>query len=175
MFSTGRSVHVHWTMSASAAEASSLAATGRSNVRSDGRVCTIRPGVNLENTVLPVPLKAGDAGRAFYYLLESAAGYLHISNGSMALVKLKEAEVLRKTKAIVTAHFEEATFFSLKGEVCCCMNHIKLAKKMIREALSLLERHFPWSSFAALIKSQVEKLPCATFVRRAASLPQEIR
>ncbi|XP_014816193.1 PREDICTED: LOW QUALITY PROTEIN: adenylate cyclase type 10 [Calidris pugnax] len=132
----------------------------------------------VESVLVPLArhcLAAGDAGRAFYYLLESAAGYLHVSNSHMALMKLNEAEVLRKTKEIVTARFEEAIFFSLKGEVCCHMNRLKLAKKMIRKALSLLKRHFPRSSLGAFIKSQVEKLPCAAFVRRAASLPQEIR
>ena len=34
-----------------------------------------------------------------------------------ALMKLNEAEVLRKMKATAIACFEEATFFSLKGEV----------------------------------------------------------
>ncbi|XP_074464875.1 adenylate cyclase type 10-like [Larus michahellis] len=41
----------------SAAEASSLAATWSSEARNDGRVCLLRPGVTLENTALPIPLK----------------------------------------------------------------------------------------------------------------------
>ncbi|KAM9593452.1 adenylate cyclase type 10-like [Morphnus guianensis] len=96
-----------------------------------------------------------------------------------ALMKLNEAEVLRNSlekKANVIARFEEATFFSLKGEVCWRMGHVKLAKKMLREALSLLGRQFPRTSTGAFVKSRVEKLPCATYVaRRASSLPQEAR
>lgn len=53
---------------------------------------------------------------------------------------------------------------------------MKLAKKMIREALSLLKRQFPQTCIGALVKSQVEKFQCAAYVaRRAASLPQEAR
>ncbi|KAK4809446.1 hypothetical protein QYF61_009701 [Mycteria americana] len=121
----------------------------------------------------------GDAARAFYYLLECAAAYLHVSNSYMALVKLNEAEVLRNSveeKANVIARFEEATFFSLKGEVCCHLGRMKLAKKMIREALSLLKRQFPRTSVGAFVESQAEELQCAAYVaRRASSLPQEAR
>ncbi|KAM9593456.1 adenylate cyclase type 10-like [Morphnus guianensis] len=73
-----------------------------------------------------------------------------------ALMKLNEAEVLRNSlekKANVIARFEEATFFSLKGEVCWRMGHVKLAKKMLREALSLLGRQFPRTSMGAFVKS----------------------
>ncbi|KAK4809479.1 hypothetical protein QYF61_014791 [Mycteria americana] len=121
----------------------------------------------------------GDAARPFYYLLECAAAYLHVSNSYMALVKLNEAEVLRNSveeKANVIARFEEATFFSLKGEVCCHLGRMKLAKKMIREALSLLKRQFPRTSVGAFVESQAEELQCAAYVaRRASSLPQEAR
>ncbi|KAK4809450.1 hypothetical protein QYF61_009705 [Mycteria americana] len=121
----------------------------------------------------------GDAASAFYYLLECAAAYLHVSNSYMALVKLNEAEVLRNSveeKANVIARFEEATFFSLKGEVCCHLGRMKLAKKMIREALSLLKRQFPRTSVGAFVESQAEELQCAAYVaRRASSLPQEAR
>ncbi|XP_063178079.1 adenylate cyclase type 10-like [Chroicocephalus ridibundus] len=41
----------------SAVEASSLAATWSSDAGNDGRVCLLRPGVTLENTALPIPLK----------------------------------------------------------------------------------------------------------------------
>ncbi|XP_052635419.1 adenylate cyclase type 10-like [Harpia harpyja] len=96
-----------------------------------------------------------------------------------ALMKLNEAEVLRNSlekKANVIACFEEATFFSLKGEVCWHMGHMKLAEKLLRKALSLLGRQFPQTSTGTFVRSQVEKLPCATCVaRRASSLPQEAR
>ncbi|KAM6336772.1 adenylate cyclase type 10 [Alca torda] len=132
----------------------------------------------VESVLVPLArhyVAMGDAGRAFYYLLECAAAYLHVSNSYMALMKLNEAEVLRKMKATAIAHFEEATFFSLKGEVCWCMRRLQLAKKMMREALSLLKRNFPRTSLGAFVKAQVEKLPCAAYVRRAASLLPEVR
>ncbi|NXF41816.1 ADCYA cyclase, partial [Nyctibius bracteatus] len=119
----------------------------------------------------------GDTAKAFYYLLECAAAYLRLSNNYMALMKLNEAEVLKKSaekKAI--ARFEDATFFSLKGEVCCQMGRRKLAEKMTREALRLLRRQVPDTSVGAFVKSKVEKLLGATYVpRRASSLPQETR
>ncbi|OPJ90555.1 hypothetical protein AV530_008720 [Patagioenas fasciata monilis] len=87
-------------------------------------------------------LAMDDAARAFYYFLECAAAYLHVSNNYMALMKLNKAEVLRNSlqDAKVIARFDEATFFRLKGEVCCGMGHIKLAKKIIRKVLNLLKR-----------------------------------
>lgn len=56
------------------------------------------------------------------------------------------------------------------------MGRLKLAKKMVRKALSLLKRQFPQTSVGAFVKSQVEKFQCAAYVaRRASSLPQEAR
>ncbi|XP_068264110.1 adenylate cyclase type 10-like [Nyctibius grandis] len=119
----------------------------------------------------------GDTARAFYYLLECVAAYLHVSNSYMALMKLNEAEVLRKSaekKAI--ARFEDATFFSLKGEVCCQWGRMKLSEKMTREALRLLKRQFPRTSVGAFVKSKVEKFLGAAYVpKRASSLPEEAR
>ncbi|XP_076219588.1 adenylate cyclase type 10-like [Aptenodytes patagonicus] len=136
----------------------------------------------VESVLVPLArhyMAMGDAARAFYYLLECAAAYLHVSNSYMALMKLNEAEVLRSSvekKVNVIARFEEATFFSLKGEVCCHMGRLKLAKKMIRKALSLLKRQFPRTSVGAFVKPQLEKFQCAAYVaRRASSLPQEAR
>ncbi|KAM6360701.1 adenylate cyclase type 10, partial [Pluvialis apricaria] len=136
----------------------------------------------VESVLVPLArhyMAMGDAARAFYYLLECAAAYLHVSDSDMALTKLNEAEVLRNSlekKASAIARFEEATFFSLKGEVCWRMQHTKLAKKMIREALSLLKRQFPRTSIGTFVRSQVEKLPWAAYVaRRASSLPQKDR
>ncbi|KAM6106964.1 adenylate cyclase type 10, partial [Phoenicopterus ruber ruber] len=114
----------------------------------------------VESVLVPLArhyVAMGDAARAFYYLLECVAAYLHVSNSYMALMKLNEAEALRnsvKKKAHVIARFEEATFFSLKGEVCCHMGRMKLAKKMTKEALSLLKRQFPRTSVGAFVKSQ---------------------
>ncbi|XP_074936355.1 adenylate cyclase type 10-like [Phalacrocorax aristotelis] len=148
----------------------------------DSGACSCECKAIVESVLVPLArhyMAMGDAARAFYYLLECAAAYLHVSNSDMALVKLNEAEVLRNSvdkKANVIARFEEATFFSLKGEVCYRMGRMELAKKMILEALSLLKRKFPRTTVGALVKSQVEKLQCAAYVaRRAASLPQEAR
>ncbi|XP_049653417.1 adenylate cyclase type 10-like [Accipiter gentilis] len=150
--------------------------------RKHSGTCSCECKAIVESVLVPLArhyVAMGDAARAFYYLLESAAAYLHVSNSYMALMKLNEAEVLRNSleeKADVIACFEEATFFSLKGEVCWHMGHMKLAKKMLREALSLLGRQFPRTSIGAFVKSQVEKLPCASSVsRRVSSLPQEAR
>ncbi|XP_074874611.1 adenylate cyclase type 10-like [Buteo buteo] len=150
--------------------------------RKHSGTCSCECRAIVESVLVPLArhyMAMGDAARAFYYLLESAAAYLHVSNSYMALMKLNEAEVLRNSlekKANVIACFEEATFFSLKGEVCWHMGRMKLAKKMLREALSLLGRQFPRTSIGAFVKSQVEKLPCASYVaRRASSLPQEAR
>ncbi|XP_074464819.1 adenylate cyclase type 10-like [Larus michahellis] len=132
----------------------------------------------VESVLVPLArhyVAMGDADRAFYYLLECAAAYLHVSNSYMALMKLNEAEVLRKMKATAIACFEEATFFSLKGEVCWCMQRLQLAEKMMREALSLLRRNFPETFLGAFVKAQVEKLPCVAYVRRAACLLQKGR
>eukprot|EP00075_Anas_platyrhynchos_P015019 XP_027304272.1 adenylate cyclase type 10-like [Anas platyrhynchos] len=77
----------------------------------------------IESVLVPLArhyVATGNASRAFYYLLECAAAYLHVSNSYMALMKLSEAEVLRNSMgktATVLDCFEKATFFSLKAEV----------------------------------------------------------
>ncbi|XP_075594672.1 adenylate cyclase type 10 [Balearica regulorum gibbericeps] len=146
----------------------------------DNGTCSCKCKAIVESVLVPLArhyVAMGDAARAFYYLVECAAAYLRVSNSYMALVKLNEAEVLRNSvekKANAIARFDEATFFSLKGEVCCHMGRTKLAKKMIGVALCLLRRHFPRTSVRAFAKSQVEKLPSASYdARRASSLPQD--
>ncbi|NWW83909.1 ADCYA cyclase, partial [Rhynochetos jubatus] len=149
--------------------------------KTDGKsnsTCSCECKAIVESVLVPLArhcMAMGDAGRALYYLLECAAAYLHVSNSYMALMKLNEAEALRNSveeQANVIARFEQATFFSLKGEVCCHMGYMKLAKKMIRKALSLLRRQFPKTSVGVVVKFCVETLPWA---RRASSLPQEVR
>ncbi|XP_074994612.1 adenylate cyclase type 10-like [Calonectris borealis] len=140
--------------------------------KTDGKsssACSCECEAIVESVLVPLArhYKAmGDTARAFYYLLECVAAYLHVSNIYMALMKLNEAEVLRNSvaeRAKVIARFEEATFFSLKGEASWRMGRVKLAKKMIRKALSLLKRQFPRTILGAFVKSQVEKLPCAAW------------
>ncbi|XP_040551086.1 adenylate cyclase type 10-like [Gallus gallus] len=117
--------------------------------------------------------------KALYYVLECAAAYLHVSNSYMALMKLSEAEALRssvKKERNAIDRFEEAIFFSLKGEVCSNVGCVKLAKEMSRQALRLLEKRFPRTRAGAFVKSLWEGLkraPQAT--GRASFLPQEAR
>ncbi|XP_065512968.1 adenylate cyclase type 10 [Caloenas nicobarica] len=152
--------------------------------KTDGKhdgICSCECEAIVESVLVPLPhhyLAMGDASRAFYYLLECAAAYLHVSNNYMALMKLNEAEVLRKSlkDPKVIDRFDEATFFSLEGEVCCRMGHVKLAKKTIRKALSLLKRQFPRTSIGAFVTSQKEKLQWPAYAaRRVSLLPQKAR
>ncbi|PKK20862.1 adenylate cyclase 10 (soluble) [Columba livia] len=90
--------------------------------RKHNGICSCECEAIVESVLAPLPhhyLAMGDASRAFYYLLECVAAYLHVSNNYMALMKLNEAEVLRKSlkDRKVIACFDEATFFSLKGKV----------------------------------------------------------
>lgn len=151
---------------------------------------------------------------------------------SKAFMKLNEAEVLRSSleeKRSAVDRFEEAIFFSLKGEVkrqwkgvqrhaarcfpcwqgiflpqpvpgpflqtrqdlgksstsaclplpvqvCRNMGCVKLARKMSRQALSLLEKHFPRSRAGAFVKSLWERMQqISQATRRASFLPQQAR
>ncbi|KAK2521054.1 hypothetical protein Q9966_013157 [Columba livia] len=149
--------------------------------RKHNGICSCECEAIVESVLAPLPhhyLAMGDASRAFYYLLECVAAYLHVSNNYMALMKLNEAEVLRKSlkDRKVIACFDEATFFSLKGKVCCHIGHRKLAKKTIRKALSLLKRQFPRTSVEAFVTSQIEKLQWPAYTaRRASCLPEDAR
>ncbi|XP_071886789.1 adenylate cyclase type 10 isoform X1 [Anas platyrhynchos] len=88
----------------------------------DSGKCSCKCEAVIESVLVPLArhyVATGNASRAFYYLLECAAGYLHVSNSYMALMKLSEAEVLRNSMgktATVLDCFEKATFFSLKAE-----------------------------------------------------------
>ncbi|XP_039341045.1 adenylate cyclase type 10 isoform X3 [Mauremys reevesii] len=101
----------------------------------------------------------GEYARALYYLLECAAAYLHLSNNYMAFSNLNTAENLIKSvdlRATVINQFEEATFYSLKGEVCYNMGQMDLAKKFIRKALILLNRRFPFNLIGVFFKTLLE-------------------
>ncbi|PKU33113.1 adenylate cyclase type 10-like [Limosa lapponica baueri] len=137
----------------------------------------------VESVLAPLAqhcLAVGDAGRAFYYLLESAAGYLYISNSSMALMKLNEAKVLRKTKATAIACFEEATFFSLKGEVkrgggLLPYELHKAGKENDQGGFEPARKALPPELLWSLHQVSGGEVATCRYVRRAASLPQEIR
>ncbi|XP_062457159.1 adenylate cyclase type 10-like [Rhea pennata] len=122
-------------------------------------------------------MAVGNDARAFYYLLEGAAAYLHVSDNYLAFRNLKKAEVLRTLvakKGNALACFEEATLLSLKGEVCYHMGQTELAKTMIRKALSLLKRKFPTTSTGAALQLVLEKSEHASHKKnRDSSVPQE--
>nr|XP_008176242.2 adenylate cyclase type 10-like [Chrysemys picta bellii] len=77
----------------------------------------------VESVFVPLArhcMAMGEYTRGLYYLLECAAAYLHLSNNYMAFCNLNTAENLIKSvdfRATVINQFEEATFYSLKGEV----------------------------------------------------------
>ncbi|CAI5776518.1 adenylate cyclase type 10 [Podarcis lilfordi] len=100
-----------------------------------------------------------DTPRAFYYLLESACGYVHLSNNYMAFTYLNTAELMLKSvspKQRNISLFEESVLHSLKGEVSYNMGQINLAKKLVKKALRLLKRSFPMTIIGAFFKSMVE-------------------
>nr|XP_025035392.1 adenylate cyclase type 10 [Pelodiscus sinensis] len=116
----------------------------------------------VESVFVPLArhcMARGDYARALYFLLECAAAYLHLSNNYMAFSNLNIAENLIKSvdfKATVINPFEEATFCSLKGEVCYNMGQMNLAKKFIRRALVLLKRRFPYILIGVVFKTVLE-------------------
>ncbi|KAM9129108.1 adenylate cyclase type 10 [Pangshura tecta] len=116
----------------------------------------------VESVFVPLSrhcMAMGEYARALYYLLECAAAYLHLSNNYMAFSNLNTAENLIKSvdlRATVINQFEEATFYSLKGEVCYNMGQMNLAKKFIRKALILLNRRFPFTLIGVFFKTLLE-------------------
>uniref|UniRef100_A0A8D1QL89 Guanylate cyclase domain-containing protein n=1 Tax=Sus scrofa TaxID=9823 RepID=A0A8D1QL89_PIG len=111
-------------------------------------------------------LVIGENTCAFYYLLEAAAASLDLSNNYMAFFYLRKASSLRgppsafsffKKHKVKICQFEEATFCSLRSEVCFNMGQITLAKKLARQALRLLRRSFPWTWFGVIFQTFLEK------------------
>ncbi|KAM9244797.1 adenylate cyclase type 10 isoform 2-T2 [Dugong dugon] len=117
----------------------------------------------LEIVILPLAhhfLALGENNKALYYFLEIASAYLILNDNYMAYVYLNEGERLLKTlrkEKSWSQTFESATFFSLKGQVCFNMGHMVLAKKMLRKALKLLNRVFPYTLFSLFLHTHVEK------------------
>ncbi|XP_023445832.2 adenylate cyclase type 10-like isoform X3 [Dasypus novemcinctus] len=111
-------------------------------------------------------LVIGETTCAFYYLLEAAAASLDLSDNYMAFFYLRKASSLLgqpsafsflKKQKLKICQFEEATFCSLRSEVCFNMGQITLAKKLARQALRLLKRNFPWTWFGVLFQTFLEK------------------
>ncbi|XP_064420120.1 adenylate cyclase type 10 [Latimeria chalumnae] len=117
-------------------------------------------------------MAVGNVEKAVYYLLETAAGALYLSNTFMALSYLIEAtSVLKSVKeknfAFGTAEiegkvkidkFEKACLFSLKGEVHFHMGEMSKAQFLLRKALKLLNRRLPQSIFEIPFKYLYEKV-----------------
>uniref|UniRef100_A0A8C4VNK0 Orc1-like AAA ATPase domain-containing protein n=1 Tax=Gopherus evgoodei TaxID=1825980 RepID=A0A8C4VNK0_9SAUR len=107
-------------------------------------------------------LMVNDRTRAFYYLLESAAASLYLSNNYMVTSGLQELSALAvfpclKRPKLKINQFEEATFCSLRGEVCFNMGQIALAKKLIKRALCLLHKGFSRTWLGAFFQSLLEE------------------
>ncbi|XP_062447259.1 adenylate cyclase type 10-like [Rhea pennata] len=116
----------------------------------------------------------GNDARALYYLLESTAACLHVSDNYLAFTSLRKAEALRSSaaqKAPVPACFEEATFLSLQGEVCYNVGRVDLAKTTLRKALSLLGRKFPGTSAGAFFQLLLEQSAHASHQKSRGSCP----
>ncbi|XP_067173300.1 LOW QUALITY PROTEIN: adenylate cyclase type 10-like [Apteryx mantelli] len=145
-----------------------------------GVVCSCNCKAIVELVLVPLAhhhMATGNDARAFYYLLEGAAAYLHVCNNYLAFLTLNKAEALRNSvakKGNVLACFEEATFLSLQGEVCYNMGQMELAKKKIRKALRLLKRKFPKTSTGAFLQFVLEKSEHASHKKnKDSSLHQE--
>ncbi|XP_017723080.1 PREDICTED: adenylate cyclase type 10 isoform X4 [Rhinopithecus bieti] len=117
----------------------------------------------LEIVILPLAhhfLALGENNKALYYFLEIASAYLILHDNYMAYMYLNEGEKLLKTlekDKSWSQTFESATFYSLKGEVCFKMGQIALAKKMLRKALKLLNRIFPYNLISLFLHIHIEK------------------
>ncbi|XP_012584365.1 PREDICTED: adenylate cyclase type 10 [Condylura cristata] len=117
----------------------------------------------LEIVILPLAhhfLALGENNKALYYFLEIASAYLILGDSYMAYMYLNEGEKLLKTLKkgkSWSQTFEFATFYSLKGQVCFNMGHMVLAKEMLRKALKLLNRIFPYSLISLFLQTHVEK------------------
>ncbi|XP_064141715.1 adenylate cyclase type 10-like isoform X9 [Loxodonta africana] len=127
-------------------------------------------------------LVIGETTCAFYYLLEAAAASLDLADNYMAFFYLRKASSLlgqpsafsffRKHKVKI-CQFEEATFCSLRSEVCFNMGQITLAKKLARQALRLLKRSFPWTWFGVLFQTFLEKYWYSCFLSQPPNNPSE--
>uniref|UniRef100_H9GAK0 Adenylate cyclase type 10 n=1 Tax=Anolis carolinensis TaxID=28377 RepID=H9GAK0_ANOCA len=93
----------------------------------------------VESVIVPLSQHCtalGNYTRAFYYLLECASGYVHLSNNYM--------------------HKLLCYYISYVLQVSYNMGQINLAKKLLKKALSLLNRSFPITIVGAFFMSMVE-------------------
>ncbi|XP_069791459.1 adenylate cyclase type 10-like isoform X2 [Narcine bancroftii] len=113
----------------------------------------------------------GNVAKTFFYLLETAAAALHVSNNFLALTYLTEAEnILRllhkgkppfeyadTTKNFKIFSFERACVFILKGEVQFKTGNLEEAETLFKKGLKQLNKKFPSFSLTQLITYAVEK------------------
>ncbi|XP_051883991.1 LOW QUALITY PROTEIN: adenylate cyclase type 10-like [Pristis pectinata] len=99
----------------------------------------------------------GNVAKTFFYLLETTAAALQVSNNLMALSYLTQAEnmlsLLHKgkqpfeyadtTKNVKIFSFERACVFILKGEVQFKTGHLDEAENLFKKGLLLLNKKFP--------------------------------
>ncbi|XP_078212463.1 adenylate cyclase type 10 isoform X2 [Callithrix jacchus] len=117
----------------------------------------------LEIVILPLAhhfLALEENNKALYYFLETVSAYLILHDNYMAHRYLNEGEKLLKTlkkDKSWSQTFEFATFYSLKGEVCFNMGLTVPAKKMLRKALKLLNRIFPYNLISLFLHIHIEK------------------
>ncbi|XP_054826105.1 adenylate cyclase type 10-like [Eublepharis macularius] len=129
----------------------------------------------VDSVIVPLShhcMALGQNSRAFYYLLESAAAYVHLSNNYMAFMYLNTAESLLKSldpKQKIISHFEKSVLYSLKGEVSYNMGQYNLAKKLARKALEFSKRSFPLTIVGAFFMSMVENSKHRSHQKKRAS------
>ncbi|XP_048212901.1 adenylate cyclase type 10 isoform X1 [Perognathus longimembris pacificus] len=117
----------------------------------------------LQMVILPLAhhfVALEENNKALYYFLEIASAYLILGDNYRAYLYLNEGEKLLKTlkkEKSWSQTFESATYYTLKGQVCFNMGHMVLAKKMLRRALKLLNRTFPYNFISLFLQSHVEK------------------
>ncbi|XP_074122612.1 adenylate cyclase type 10 [Sminthopsis crassicaudata] len=98
--------------------------------------------------------------KALYYYLEIVAGYINLNDNYLAYIHLCEGERLLKSLKHDKSWchtFESAIFYTLKGQVSFNVGQMTLAQKMMRKALKLLKRVFPYTCLSVLLQTNVEK------------------
>uniref|UniRef100_A0A4X2JZ02 Adenylate cyclase type 10 n=1 Tax=Vombatus ursinus TaxID=29139 RepID=A0A4X2JZ02_VOMUR len=117
----------------------------------------------LESVLLPLAYHftvLEEVDKALYYYLEIVAGYISLNDNYLAYIHLCEGERLLKSMKHDKSWchtFESAIFYTLKGQVSFNVGQMALAKKMMRKALKLLKRVFPYSCISVLLQTHVEK------------------
>ncbi|XP_038645596.1 adenylate cyclase type 10-like [Scyliorhinus canicula] len=113
---------------------------------------------------------AGNVAKTVFYLLETAAAALYLSNNLMALTYLTEVEniltALRKgippfeyadlSKDIKIYPFEKACLYNLKAEVQLGIGHLQEAEVLFKKSLTLLNKKFPSFVLSQLVAYMIE-------------------